>query len=1020
MAELSIQDVYLLEKAVDPNSDEFRHLMSLLLRPTGDDRTPAQRLNAKPDWKFTLPYRGDPEDELIVRDLLPFQLVERGVFRNGLTSLAFSAADMIDLVSLSSSRRRMTPSICVSDEGHNLRKIMASSGNVSSLVYYATLDDLLPQCLNVRPETIMFDHTTVMAPIDEVLNLAYRMGVHVVDGVFPYHVAAVRGWDIVAGAGRWSYTHSGNFLTVGPDNDCSRLIKYTKDQYMRFLEPSRWTGNSKKYGFEIRKCHNGLATYRAVYLAGEEITYPKEHLSYSLPMCSDDDMIMINVNRDLASGVFTSSSNNAQELARVDKNYAIEVRRELFNSCVMYLIAKNREADIVGESIRYISQHNYVDLVEGVRVIRCPSLSYADALCVSMVCSLTAFSLRYRLTNESIPDVYRHQAAAQMHVNAPFGAIGRLAWLFGNYLKDAVNKVGMRAIESAKHMLYSSDYIPGVCYDVYSSTAYMPDLQWFEPHNLVVESAPEIQYQATDAFTSFIGEAQKTAAPTVFQEKHQSPFVTELSDNPYVPNVIPDPKVALQHVYDEAFPGNSTAQLQNVAELKKVKDVNINTEFYGKIEPNKDIVAHERLHEDAPIRTAALPVSNTPLLDAILASAKRNFNPPDIQLQNDPWEYARYLAHKFMDWAFVPNFRDTIGKSYKKDPLSFNVQDYIEWLSTRDGNYRSALEAECPEDMVELGLEKYDTIIKKRIKPKLSVTAQYELSQPQVIVSLSKKDTALFTSLFRKIFERFDNALRPEIKSAGRLSDDQISIWLTQNAHLIKSLRAIELDSSKYDKSQGLLARMIEAIVMQDLGLDPGVSQIFSDSHVGKVSSRSLGLMFVSAYQMKSGAPQTMLGNLIYNMVSAMESVGSDKIRLMIAKGDDNVLWVSQDVDPDTATSRMSALFNLEAKLIYNNVLYFSSGYIVPLEDRVWFVPDPVKMVELLGEMGANKDVVAERFVSFRDRVRSLTRETALVPVLQRLVRARLGVPDLDVVMCVDALAAVAGDFKQFQDIVSG
>lgn len=1021
MSELSLQDAYLLEKVVDPNSQEFNYLLGLLVKPTGDDRTTAQRLNARPQWKYTLPYRGEPEDELELKDYTPFKFSERAPYRNGVASLALAAADVVDLIAMSSSKSRMTPTVCVSEEGDSYAKIMESAGGASSLMFYAASDEVQSTILEVMPETMIYDHTTVASPIDEVLNMAYRMGVHVVDGVFPYHVAAMKGWNVVSGLGKWSFTHSAKSLTVGPDDDCTRLIKYSRDQYLRFLEPSRWTGNSKKYGYEIRKCHNGLATYRAVYLGGAEVELSKEHLSFSLPMCSSEDMVMVTVNRDLAAGVFTSKSNNAQDLAKIEKNYAIEVRRDLFVSCIDYLISKVKGADIVGESVRYVAEHNYVDLMDGVRVVRRASLSYADALCVSMTCALTAFSLRYRLTNESLPDIRRHIKTAQMNVDAPFGTIGRLAWMFGTYVGDAVSNVFVRAREAAREMLFNNDYIPGVCFDVYMSVHYSPDLDWFEPYNPRLEQRllENDTADADDAFTSFLGDNVKTAAPTVYMEKSSSKQLFSLSEHNYIHNVVPDPIQSFQHVYDQAFPGNSTAQLQNVAELRRVKDVDINTEFYGRIEINKDVAAPEQLHQDAPVRTSALPVGATPLVDAIMASAKRNFNPPDIQMQNDPWEYAKYLTDKFVDWAFIPGFKKTLQENYQRDLLTFNVADYLEWLALKGGAYKTALEAECAGELLELGLEKYDTIVKRRIKPKLNTSAQHELAQPQVIVSNSKKDTALFTSLFRKIFERFDNALRPEIKSAGRLSDDAISEWLTEHLPEVVAFPAVEIDSSKYDKSQGLLARMIEALVMQKLGLDPQVSEIFEDSYVGRVSSKSLGLMFVSAYQMKSGAPQTMLGNLIYNMVSVMESMGVDNIRMMIAKGDDNIVWLLKEVAGDAEVARISGLFNLEAKLLTKNVLYFSSGYVVPVGDRLYFVPDPLKLLELLGEMGASASTLAERFISFQDRVRSITRDHGIPPVLQRLVRLRLGVPDLDVIMAVDSLASLAANYGLFEEAVS-
>jgi len=293
------------------------------------------------------------------------------------------------------------------------------------------------------------------------------------------------------------------------------------------------------------------------------------------------------------------------------------------------------------------------------------------------------------------------------------------------------------------------------------------------------------------------------------------------------------------------------------------------------------------------------------------------------------------------------------------------------------------------------------------------------LSQPQVIVSTSKRDTALFTSLFRVIFKRFEALLRPGIYSAGRASDADISDWLTDFAAQVLTCDAVELDSSKYDKSQNLLARMVESYMYTDLGLDPQVMEVFADSFAGKVSSRNLGLLFFLIYQMKSGAPNTMLGNIVYNGVSAGESLGWARILLMIIKGDDNVAWLRKSANLDQVVAKMSGLFNLEVKLITGNVLYFSSGYIVPVGSRVWFVPDPIKMVELLGERTGDERTLPEQFVSFQDRVSSLTADAGLPAALQLVVRHRMLVPDLDVVMLVDALAAVSGSFDVFKRLKS-
>lgn len=1011
----------MIDKATDPSSDVFNDLVAKLLAPAAQSQSRPSRLRASGQFKYTLPYKVSPELEYELLESTQFKFPDKGVLRNGGASLTYVLAEMAKLVTSLPSSTRTVTTLVASRLSSELARTLATEGSLSPQVRYTNGGRLADDLVRYRPDHLIVDHTTLNMPIDDLHNLAYLAGVKVIDGVFPYHVAAHYGWDVVTPVGKWSYTFRGNTLWLGPDDDPSRVLLYDKREYIKFVEPSAWNGRSKQYLYEIRSYENSLMSYRSVYV-GDAAISDSSPVTFKLPMCSSDDMVLVTINKQLAAGTFAFKSNNAQDIASAKKDYCIEVRRDLFVSTVEFLMAKEKGADIIGDSIRYMTAHNWVDLVDGVRIVRCASLKYADLLCVAMVACLTAYQLRYRITNEVLPDLVRTVTSAKLALTAPLGFLGRIAYLAGSYVHDAASKVYTRGMDKALNALYTSEHIPGLCFDLYMDKQYIPDAPWATTPSMVVDPSyyepKDDPSGVDDPFVEFMGEKARTYAPTVFQAKGYDPLPS-LSGPPYQPNPVKDPTVVVQEYVDKLTPGASTIGLSNVTELRKVKDINFNTEFYGKIEIAKDVKAPEKLHDDMPIRTGmAAPTSST-LVDGILASAKRNFNPPDMQTESDPWKFADYLVRKFIRHCFVPNYHKTIGKAYVADPITFNTEDYLEWLAGRGETYKKALYGECPEGMVELGLNKFDTMIKSRIKPKLDSSVTRELGQPQVIVSSSKKDTALFSSVFRKVFERFDNALRPEFKSAGRSSDDDISEWLTAHRHEVVSLPSVEIDSSKYDKSQLLLARMIEAAMFVRLGLDPQVSKIYEDSFVGKVSSRSVGLAFVIAYQMKSGAPDTMLGNMIYNFVTSGESVGYENIALGIYKGDDNVLWLKPTATRDfsRAVEKMSGLFNLEVKLVQREVPYFSSGYFIPLGEEVVFAPDPSKLAVLLGEPGGSSDTLRERFVSFCDRVRSLTARQGLPHALQLAVRYRTKCPELDVVGLVDALCALASSFEVYSSV---
>jgi len=204
--ELSMQDAATLERVVDPNSSEFKELMMKLLKPPNDELTRMQRLTAGPEFKYTLPYKGDPDLELEIQRATSFQFSDKANYRNGVASLALAALELVDLIVGMSGRKRMAATLVVSAEAQSLHDIMYSAGTgaVSTLIYYCGRTNLASQCVSLadKLDSLIVDHTTVNLPIDELLNFSYRAGIKVVDGVFPFHVAALRGWDTVTGLGK--------------------------------------------------------------------------------------------------------------------------------------------------------------------------------------------------------------------------------------------------------------------------------------------------------------------------------------------------------------------------------------------------------------------------------------------------------------------------------------------------------------------------------------------------------------------------------------------------------------------------------------------------------------------------------------------------------------------------------------------------------------------------------------------------------------------------------------------------
>nr|QIJ25702.1 P2 [Grapevine associated jivivirus 2] len=1020
---MDVQDLFLIEKAGTPNSDLFRELKALLISDAGDD--PKRKLKERSnDWKIVLPFRGwGAEMDEVSRRYPDISFEPKGVFRNAVASMAVVMAHILEAVNLNSKPARVSRSICFSALADELSYV-ASKDSSDVFDFYSgnSVYDVFKTTGTY--ETAFFDHTSICAPIDRFLNICYGKGIQMVEGCFYYHPAAERGWDLEFSWTKLSVLHDNGEVNIGPKDDASRRMTYTAGQYRAFLDPSVWVGNAKQYGYELYSYGDGIMCYRAIFIG----SVSPERLFFNLPMSSDPDNVLITVNKKFLDNSFVPEGMYDMLSNVHERDYAIEVRRNVVDSCIAYLLTLSPNADLTGNAIRHVTARNYIDLAEGTKLIRMSALSYSDALIVALVCALSAYQLRYQLTTDSVSIIQKAISTSRYTVDSEMGLIGQVFYCLQNFIADKTIGYVAKSVKGVLERLNSTDYIPGVVYDIYYERSYEVGSVFHQQEDLV----PEIPFlemfddlPTEDPFISFVSNDVRASAPelrVVDMDEVTFPLETKLDH--HVPRQVDDVVSALQEVYDTALPGHSTLDVQNVSEQRRTNDININAEFVGAISSGKDVIANENLYKPTPVRTAALPQTRTSLIDLTLASSKRNWNKPDLQMVTDVYNMAETYVDEFIENAMVPHAKQILA-SREADPLRFNALDYCAWLSTRSGSFKDALLASCPNELLSLNLEKYQTILKGRIKQKQTPAAQHELPQGQVVIHHDPSTNALFTSVFRKMFEVFDAVLLPQYKSAGRISDSDLSKWFTKHMHLFRSSKLVEIDSSKYDKSQGILAQAIEAVMMRRLGLDMEILDTFAESFVGNVNSRNLGLAFVIAFQRKSGAADTMFGNLIYNFISAGRSIGYNRITFMVGKGDDNVVGVV-DIDPGMASSKMSNIFNLDAKVLLDQVPAFSSGYIVPLEDVVLFAPDPIKKLELLGEINARSgnshfkltdEERFERYVSFRDSV-SMYDVAGLPSILNTMVRLRMSAPEVDIELLIDALMLIAKDFSLFSKVV--
>lgn len=171
----------------------------------------------------------------------------------------------------------------------------------------------------------------------------------------------------------------------------------------------------------------------------------------------------------------------------------------------------------------------------------------------------------------------------------------------------------------------------------------------------------------------------------------------------------------------------------------------------------------------------------------------------------------------------------------------------------------------------------------------------------------------------------------------------------------------LEIDFSKYDKSQGLVLLIFEALLMEYFGVPPVYIKIWIIMHrLSVVHSRLGGFSAFVEYQRKSGDAATWTLNTIIQIAVLNRVfklyiyVRGGKVVCMFS-GDDSLIFYYEEIkDLYTKLCMLQYLYNLEAKLMDYNIPYFCSKFLLIVDEEWIFVPDTLKLIVKLGR----KDLV--------------------------------------------------------------
>ena len=363
------------------------------------------------------------------------------------------------------------------------------------------------------------------------------------------------------------------------------------------------------------------------------------------------------------------------------------------------------------------------------------------------------------------------------------------------------------------------------------------------------------------------------------------------------------------------------------------------------------------------LRTACPPAKPVTLPEMLRGFAGRNSNVPKVSDLRSVSDLIKEMSTRFVDTCIDPN-KKALFYEYQSKPITVNMESISHWRETTN----SRPTPDLTEFLSDVSLDKYEYLSKCKVKPDLTTNAPYKLSAGQMIACHGPEINVFFGPVFKEVKERILVCLHKKIKIltdctledyAGKLSEEF--------GDTLNNYETLEMDISKYDKSQDEVALEWDLKVMELFGVHPDIIQLWRVAHERtRLIDRQTGMKANVNYQRKSGDAYTFMGNTMFLLgVFALIYPIHRLIALLIA-GDDT-LAIGEGVRRDTS-SIFAAAFNLEAKLLNYNSWYFCSKFMVYSNGKYHLVPDPVKLITKLGRTDlVNWEHVEEYRVSLKD-----------------------------------------------------
>lgn len=409
----------------------------------------------------------------------------------------------------------------------------------------------------------------------------------------------------------------------------------------------------------------------------------------------------------------------------------------------------------------------------------------------------------------------------------------------------------------------------------------------------------------------------------------------------------------LQEFYDDKMPGVSESVYDYDQCMVEMSDLLLNVDHLD-VNVGAGAPKVRKFDKLKPVLRTVVSAKRVPSQrESVLGMIKRNLNVPVLLNDMDGSVLGMYLFKNFIRSVVRDDCMDLV-ELYKFETVGMHGSLVGRWLQTQ----KPATAALCMSDvsMHERRANVFEFMVKGDVKPALDPRASNTYASVQTIAYNSKDVNVMFCPVFLALRDRLLNVLKEKLFVMTGVSNEdferKVNAYVKLAALNLNVCDRVELDMSKYDKAQACALFTFEMLLYEWLGMDGDLLEIWRNAHeFSRLRDRKNGVSATTRWQRKSGDASTFFGNTVVLLAVLCACYDVDDIAMLLAAGDDSVIWFRPGVKVAFNPSAIMAdLFNLECKLLCKyDVMYFCSKFVCVEDDWIYFVPDVVKVLAKLG-----------------------------------------------------------------------